>query len=448
MPEYVCNFVLYIQTFTYRFIMSTSENYKIYLEKRNNKQGELITANVPIFIYIKVGKKRTPYYTGYRCNLEQWNNETSEMKKNQVNKEGLTSSRVNSGLDILKGQISNLILNNPKEDINFIKSELNKLQGKETKSTQEQKELTFYDYFQNYIDSANFSTNRKNQMAVTMNKLKKYYPNITFETFSDVTLEDFRKKIKKTISTTSTNGELRRLRAFFKYAIMKKITSNYPFEKFKLEKDVYGEPVFITIKERNELLNFDLSKCTEEQLKGTTASVKTLELVRDMFILHCFIGARVGDFVRLSKANLNDNGFIEYYENKKVDDPERKLISVPLTASAKNIIEKYNNTAGERLFPFISEQKYNLYLKELFLLAGLTRKVTVLDKHTKKEVLTPLNTLVSSHMARKTFIGNLYKKTKDSVICSMSGHVEGSKAFARYYKVDNDDKINAVNLTE
>jgi hypothetical protein len=51
-------------------------------------------------------------------------------------------------------------------------------------------------------------------------------------------------------------------------------------------------------------------------------------------------------------------------------------------------------------------------------------------------------------MARKSFIGNLYKKTKDSVICSMSGHVEGSKAFARYYRVENEDKINAVNLIE
>lgn len=428
--------------------MSTTENYKIYLEKRNNKQGELITMNVPIFIYIKVGKKRTPYYTGHRCNLNQWNNETSEMKKNQVNKQGLTSSRVNSGLNILKGQISTLIKDNPKEDINFIKSELNKLQGKETKSTQEKNEFTFYDYFQQYIDSANFSTNRKNQMLVTSTKLKRYYPEITFETFTDVTLEDFRKKLKKTISTTSANGELRRLRAFLKYALLKGFTSNYPFSKFKLEKDTYGSPVFITIKERNELLSFDLSKCTKEQLKDIVAPIKTLELVRDMFVLHCFIGARVGDYVRLSKENVNSDGFVEYYENKKVDDNDRKLISVPLTASAKNIIEKYNSISGTRLFPFISEQKYNLYLKELFLLVGLTRKVTVLDKHTKKEVTVPLNTLVSSHMARKTFIGNLYKKTKDSVICSMSGHVEGSKAFARYYKVENEDKINAINLTE
>lgn len=427
--------------------MSTSENYKIYLEKRYDKQGNLITKNVPIFIYIKVNKKRTPYYTGYRCNFDQWNNETSEMRKNQVNKQGLTSSRVNNELNILKGQISKLIQDNPKEDLNFIKSELNKLKGKETKSIFDQKEFTFFDYFNQYIDAASFSTNRKNQMLVTNSKLKVYYPDITFETFNEIILEDFRKKLKRSISTTSANVELRRLRAFFKYALMKGLTKNYPFNKFKFEKDVYGEPVFLTISERNILLAFNPSNCTKEELKDIVAPIKTLELVRDMFVLHCFIGARVGDFVRLKKENLS-NGFIEYYENKKVDDVKRKLITVPLTESAKTIIGKYESTSGERLFPFISEQKYNLYLKELFLLAGLTRKVTVLDKHTKKEVTLPLNELCSSHMARKTFIGNLYKKTKDSVICSMSGHVEGSKAFARYYKVENEDKINAVNLIE
>ena len=51
-------------------------------------------------------------------------------------------------------------------------------------------------------------------------------------------------------------------------------------------------------------------------------------------------------------------------------------------------------------------------------------------------------------MARKTFIGNLYKKTKDSVICSMTGHVQGSKAFSRYYNVEDEQKNEAINLIE
>ena len=50
-------------------------------------------------------------------------------------------------------------------------------------------------------------------------------------------------------------------------------------------------------------------------------------------------------------------------------------------------------------------------------------------------------------MARRTFIGNMYKKVKDpDLIGSMSGHVEGSKDFARYRTIDDDMKRELVEM--
>ena len=50
-------------------------------------------------------------------------------------------------------------------------------------------------------------------------------------------------------------------------------------------------------------------------------------------------------------------------------------------------------------------------------------------------------------MARRTFIGNLYKKVKDpNIVGSMSGHKEGSKAFARYREIDEDIKKEVVDM--
>jgi hypothetical protein len=50
-------------------------------------------------------------------------------------------------------------------------------------------------------------------------------------------------------------------------------------------------------------------------------------------------------------------------------------------------------------------------------------------------------------MGRRTFIGNMYKQVKDpDLIGSMSGHVEGSKAFTRYRAIDDEMKIELVNL--
>jgi len=47
--------------------------------------------------------------------------------------------------------------------------------------------------------------------------------------------------------------------------------------------------------------------------------------------------------------------------------------------------------------------------------------------------------VASSHMARRTFVGNIFKKVKNqNLVGALSGHKEGSRAFARYHTVDDD----------
>ena len=56
------------------------------------------------------------------------------------------------------------------------------------------------------------------------------------------------------------------------------------------------------------------------------------------------------------------------------------------------------------------------------------------------------NTL-NSHMARRTFIANIYNKVPDpNVIGSMTGHVEGSRAFARYRTIEEEVKKSLVDI--
>jgi hypothetical protein len=52
-------------------------------------------------------------------------------------------------------------------------------------------------------------------------------------------------------------------------------------------------------------------------------------------------------------------------------------------------------------------------------------------------------------MARRCFVGGLYKKVKDPhLIGALSGHVEGSKAFARYRDIDEEMRRETVELLE
>ena len=80
-------------------------------------------------------------------------------------------------------------------------------------------------------------------------------------------------------------------------------------------------------------------------------------------------------------------------------------------------------------------------------LANIERIVTILDSVSGEEVKKPIHEVASSHMARRTFIGNLYKKVKDpNLVGSLSGHKEGSKAFARYREIDDEIKKELVDM--
>ena len=80
---------------------------------------------------------------------------------------------------------------------------------------------------------------------------------------------------------------------------------------------------------------------------------------------------------------------------------------------------------------------------------GIDRKVIVLDPKTREDVARPLYEVASTHTARKTFIGNLYRQVKDpNLIASMSGHVEGSRALNRYRTIDDEMKRRLVEMID
>lgn len=226
-----------------------------------------------------------------------------------------------------------------------------------------------------------------------------------------------------------------RIRTFFLWCYEKKRTTNRPFDNFRIEECTYGTPIYITLEERDKLFEKDLS------------AHKQVEIQRDIFVFQSLIGCRVGDLYRMTKQNVI-NDAIEYIP-RKTKEGNPVTVRVPLNDKAKAILEKYKDHEGNKLLPFISEQKYNDAIKKAFELAEVNRIVTILDPLTNEEVKKPLFEVASSHMARRTFIGNIYKKVKDpNLIGALSGHKEGSKAFARYREIDEEMKKELVNLLD
>lgn len=225
------------------------------------------------------------------------------------------------------------------------------------------------------------------------------------------------------------------MRTFYLWLDKRGIPNAHPFNSFEMGAAIYGTPYYLTIEERDRIAAVDLE------------GRPNLAIQRDIFIFQCLTGCRVGDLAAFRKTDVVD-GVLSYIPHKtRTGNPT--TVRVPLTDTAREIVERYAFLRGDRLLPCISPQKYNVALKEIFKAAGVTRIVTVLDPLTREEVKLPLNRAASSHLARRTFIGNLYKQIKDpNIIGSMSGHTEGSRAFARYRDIDDDIRADVVQLLE
>ena len=224
-----------------------------------------------------------------------------------------------------------------------------------------------------------------------------------------------------------------RIRTFFYWCKDNKKTSNTPFDDFPLEECTYGTPYYITIDERNKIYRTNLNRHPQ------------LAIQRDIFVFQCLIGCRVGDLIKFTKQSIID-GAIEYIP-RKTKEGRPLTVRVPLNPTALEIIARYRNCEGDKLLPFISEQKYNVSIKRIFKAAGLKRLVTIINPTTREEEKKVLYEIASSHLARRTFVGNLYKQVKDpNLVGALSGHKEGSRAFARYREIDDEMKKELVNL--
>ena len=233
---------------------------------------------------------------------------------------------------------------------------------------------------------------------------------------------------------------MKKLRAFFRWANglskedpIEPYTRNNPFAMYRIIQEEYGTPYYITIEERNII--------AAASLEGSLA------VSRDIFVFQCCIGCRVSDLWAMKKANVI-NGAVEYIP-RKTKDGRPVTVRVPLNKQAMEIYNRYKDIEGDRLLPFPSQPQYNRAIKAVFEVAGINRLVTVLNPTTKEEEKRPIYEVASSHMARRTFVGNLYKQVKDpNLVGKLSGHKEGSQAFARYRDIDEDMKKELVSLLD
>ena len=93
------------------------------------------------------------------------------------------------------------------------------------------------------------------------------------------------------------------------------------------------------------------------------------------------------------------------------------------------------------------QQEYNEDIKRVFKAAGLRRQVTILNPTTRRQEHKELWEVASSHMARRAFVGNLYRQLKDkTAVAVLTGHKSDSKSFDRYWTPDETMRVDTAQL--
>ena len=299
------------------------------------------------------------------------------------------------------------------------------------------KVVRFERYMQKIMKHKNYTMNIDSMTADDLREFEKYLLNehIIQKEYPELYAGSTDRAVKVPRSLNTIHSNMVLLRTVFNWIRKQGGTYNDPFVGYETPKSLYGTPFYLTIEERDRVYSCDLSDRPD------------LAEYRDMFVFQCMVGCRHGDLVTFTPRNIID-GVLEYIPHKTIGRIGR-VVRVPLIDKAVAILQRHTYGPDDVFFPMRFNFKFNDAIREILRRAGIDRIVTVLNPLTRQEEKRPLYEVATSHMARRTFIGNLYRQVKDpNLVASMSGHSNGSVAFARYRAIDDDMKREIVELIQ
>ena len=231
-------------------------------------------------------------------------------------------------------------------------------------------------------------------------------------------------------STIEKNMEF--LRWFLRWSLQKGFHTNTQFESFRPKfKKTQKKVIFLTKEEIKKLVNY---KIPETKLY--------LYRVRDVFLFCCYTGLRYSDVYNLKKYDVKSD-HIEVTTTKTCDS-----LKIELNDVSRRILDKYKpfDLPDNMALPVVCNQKMNVYLHELFKLAGFDEpiRLTYYKGNDRIDVIKPKYKLIGTHTGRRTFICNaLGMGIPPQVVMKWTGHSD-YKAMKPYIDVADEIKAEAM----
>ncbi len=231
------------------------------------------------------------------------------------------------------------------------------------------------DMIQYYIDTnkGRLSPGTVKQYESIHSKITKYLsqelfvPDYPLNNLNYRFLNDYRIYLEsKCVNGPNTiDRDVKRLKAVIHLAQKLEIIKEDPFKNFKSQ---------TVVTHRSTLNVHEIATIEELSIEN-----ETMNLVRDAFLFMCYTGLSYSDLKNLSYSQIHQSigsKRIIKLQRHKTDE----YCMVPLMDKAEQLISKYiqhpNKSSIDTVFPTISNQKMNQYLKLIMQLAGITKLIT------------------------------------------------------------------------
>ena len=217
---------------------------------------------------------------------------------------------------------------------------------------------------------------------------------------------------QKQIGNNAVMKHIQRLRRMVTLAYDIEWIGQDPFRKFKQK---------LIPTHRGHLTGKEL-----ELLEEVTLNSLRLRTVKDLFVFSCYTGISYIDMMLLTEKSLI-MGLDERWWIATKRQKTRNPVKIPLLSKAFEIIKNFREDKRCQvygtLFPKISNQKVNAYLKEIAIAAGIQKNLTFhMARHTFATTVTmtngvPIETISKMLGHRKLTTTQIYAKVIEQKVC-------------------------------
>lgn len=235
--------------------------------------------------------------------------------------------------------------------------------------------------------------------------------------YADNTIGGFIKKLKCVLRAAESRGY--------------PVNPAYKSTEFKAQSSVDVDTIYLTREEVERFEKVDLTKKEDG---------KNLELARDIFLVGVWTAQRVSDYNNLKPENIKEvdnNGtpmtYISIHQQKT-----GRLVEIPCNAKVRAILNKY-----PKGLPHLSDQKINMYIKQIGKMAGIDEVVEVKGSRggqVIKEYYKKYD-LICTHTARRTGATLMYL---DGIAIYDIMKVTGHKSVTTLEKYIRADKLEVA----